>query len=273
MTCLSVNLNKVALLRNARGGGRPDVRAFAEVCLAAGAAGLTLHPRPDGRHARADDVLALADLVAEHRAAGRDAELNVEGNPFEGPSAAGGYAFPGFVELVREARPHQATLVPDAAGQLTSDHGWAVGPDGAFRDAGRLGVAIDMLHAAGCRVSLFVDADERAVAAAQAVGADRVELYTGPYAAAHAQGHPDEALAACVRAAGAARAAGTGLNAGHDLDLTNLGPLLAAVAGSGGAVDEVSIGQALVADALERGMASAVAAYAALCGAGGAERR
>ena len=259
MTRLSVNLNKVALLRNARGGGRPDLLRLAALCLDAGAAGLTLHPRPDGRHARADDVRALAAL-----ATARGAEMNVEGNPFEGASETGGYAFPGFLPLVRAVRPAQTTLVPDAAGQLTSDHGFAVGPDGAFRDADRLAVAIAELKDAGCRVSLFVDADVRAVRAALAVGADRVELYTGPYAHAFARGGAAADLAACAAAAQAAQAAGLGLNAGHDLDLANLGPFLAAVPG----VDEVSIGQALVADALERGMTATVSAYVATCRVG-----
>ena len=271
VTRLSVNLNKVALLRNARGGGRPDLLRLAAVCLDAGAAGLTLHPRPDGRHARAADVLDLARIARD-----RGAEMNVEGNPFEGPSqtrargtgapGAGGYAFPGFVALVREARPAQATLVPDAVGQLTSDHGFAVGPDGAFRDAERLAPLIETLHDAGCRVSLFVDADVRAVRAARAVGADRVELYTGPYAHAAARGDARADLAACSAAAAEARALGLGLNAGHDLDLANLGPLLAAArAAAAPGIDEVSIGQALVADALDRGLAATVAAYVAIC--------
>ena len=256
MTRLSVNLNKVALMRNARGGGRPDLLHLATLCLDAGAAGLTLHPRPDGRHARADDVRALAAL-----AAARGAEMNVEGNPFEEASERGGYAFPGFLALVCAVRPAQATLVPDAAGQLTSDHGFAVDAGGAFRDAARLSPAIAALQAAGCRVSLFVDADVRAVHAAADVGADRVELYTGPYAAAFARGDAAAELAACAAAGAAAGAAGLGLNAGHDLDLANLGPLLAAVPG----VAEVSLGQALVADALERGVPAAVAAYVAAC--------
>ncbi|HEX8384693.1 MAG TPA: pyridoxine 5'-phosphate synthase, partial [Rubricoccaceae bacterium] len=174
-----------------------------------------------------------------------------------------------FVELVREARPSQATLVPDAAGQLTSDHGWAVGPDGAFRDAARLAAVVASLQGVGCRVSLFVDADARAVRAAAAVGADRVELYTGPFADAFARGDAPRALDACAVAADAAHAAGLGLNAGHDLDLANLGPFLQAVPG----VAEVSIGQALVADALERGMAATVAAYVAVCAPGGARER
>ncbi len=256
MTCLSVNLNKVALLRNARGGGRPDLLTHAALCLDAGAAGLTLHPRPDGRHARADDVLALAAL-----ARARGSEMNVEGNPFEAAGTTGGIAFPGFVALAREARPAQATLVPDAAGQLTSDHGWAVGPDGAFRESARLAPLVAGLQAAGCRVSLFVDADARAVRAAAAVGADRVELYTGPYAHAFARGDARAELAACAAAGHAAHEAGLGLNAGHDLDLANLGPFLEAVPG----VDEVSIGQALIADALERGMAATVELYALAC--------
>ena len=247
MTHLSVNLNKVALLRNARGGPRPDVAALARVCLDAGAAGVTLHPRPDGRHARADDVDVLAAVAAE---AGR--ELNVEGNPFAGPGETGGYAYPGFLEILRRSRPAQATLVPDAAGQLTSDHGWDLG-----RDGDRLRPVVAELRALGCRVSLFVDADPATVRAAAAVGADRVELYTGPYARAAAAGHPAPLLERHRAAAEAAAEAGLGLNAGHDLDLDNLGPYLAAVPH----VEEVSIGQALVADALERGLTATVRAY------------
>ncbi|MDT0632100.1 pyridoxine 5'-phosphate synthase [Rubrivirga sp. S365] len=247
MTQLSVNLNKVALVRNARGGGRPDVAALGRVCLDAGAAGLTLHPRPDGRHALAADADALAAVAAE---AGR--ELNVEANPFAPPAQTDGYAYPGLVEIARRARPAQATLVPDAAGQLTSDHGWDLA-----RDGDRLRPVIEELKDLGCRVSLFVDADPATVAAAAAVGADRVELYTGPYAHAFADGHPAPFLDRHRASAEAARAAGLGVNAGHDLDLANLGPYLAAVPG----VDEVSIGQALVADALERGLAAAVRAY------------
>lgn len=250
MTHLSVNLNKVALVRNARGGARPDVAALGQVCLGAGAHGLTLHPRPDGRHARADDVRALATLC---RRAGR--EMNVEGNPFEGPArGADGYAFPGFLALVEAVRPHQVTLVPDAPEQQTSDHGWEFA-----RDAGRLAPVVARLRAQGARVSLFVDARAASVAAAAAVGADRVELYTGPYAEAFAAGRAASVLPAYRAAAAAARDAGLGLNAGHDLDLANLTPLLRVL----GQVDEVSIGQALVADALERGLADTVAAYLA----------
>ncbi len=245
MTRLSVNLNKVALVRQARGGARPDVAAMGRIALAAGAHGLTLHPRPDGRHARADDVRSLAALCA---ASG--AEMNVEGNPFEdAATSADGYAFPGFLALVQSVAPAQATLVPDAAGQRTSDHGWS--PDAMAR----LAPLVADLRARGIRVSLFVDPDPAAVEAAAAAGADRVELYTGPYAEAFAAGR--DLRPAYRAAAEAARAAGLGVNAGHDLDLDNLGPFLDAVPG----VDEVSIGQALVADALERGMADAVGAY------------
>ncbi len=247
MTRLSVNLNKVALLRNARGGGRPDVQALGRVCVEAGAAGLTLHPRPDGRHARADDVEALAAWLP-----GVGAELNVEGNPFAPAGTHEGYAYPGFMEILRRTRPTQATLVPDVPGQLTSDHGWDLD-----RDAARLAPLVAELRDLGCRVSLFVDAVPDGMPAAARLGADRVELYTGPYAEAAASGSAASVLPRYREAATAAREAGLGLNAGHDLDLDNLGPLLRAVPG----IEEVSIGQALVADALERGLAETVRAY------------
>ncbi len=253
VTRLSVNLNKAALMRNARGGGRPDVAHLARLCVGAGAAGVTLHPRPDGRHARAADVEALAALVAES-----PAELNVEGNPLEGPRTTAGYDFPGFMALVRRVRPTQATLVPDAQGQRTSDHGWDLD-----RDAGRLAPIVGELRALGCRVSLFVDPEPETVAAAAALGADRVELYTGPYAWAAARGEPGPETERHRRAADAARRSGLTLNAGHDLDLDNLGPYLAAVPG----VAEVSIGQALLADALERGLARTVRDYLAVIAA------
>lgn len=247
MTLLSVNLNKIALLRNARGGARPDVVQAGRTCLDVGAAGLTLHPRPDGRHARAADVLALAELVAE-----TGAELNVEGNPLAPAGQTGSYTYPGFVPLCEAARPTQATLVPDADDQLTSDHGWDL-----QRDGDRLVPIIERLHAAGCRVSLFMNPDASSMKRAADVGADRVELYTGPYAEAFTRGKTQDLLAAYCDAGQAAREAGLGLNAGHDLDLNNLGPFLEAVPG----VDEVSIGQALIADALDLGLANAVRAY------------
>ncbi len=251
MTSLSVNLNKVALVRNARSGAapgpraRPSVRAAAEACVRAGAHGLTLHPRPDGRHALASDVLDFAAWLP--------VELNVEGNPFAGPGRTGDYAYPGFVALVEQARPAQATLVPDAADQRTSDHGWALTP----AEADRLGPIVAAFRERGIRVSLFADPDPGVIERAAAVGADRVELYTGPYADAFAAGDYAGVLARYAAAAERARALGLGVNAGHDLDLDNLGPFLCAVPG----VAEVSIGQALVADALHLGLEATVRAY------------
>jgi len=251
VTRLSVNLNKVALVRNARAGDTPGPRArprlldAAAAVVGAGAHGLTLHPRPDRRHALPEDVEDFAAWLAE--GGHTDVELNVEGNPFHGPAPR----YPGFVELLEQVRPAQATLVPDAAAQLTSDHGWTAA------DADRLRPIVARLTAAGCRVSLFVDADERAVEAAADVGAHRVELYTGPWAEAAAEGRGDELLPRYAAAARRAHALGLGVNAGHDLDLTNLGPFLQAVPG----VDEVSIGQALVADSFDHGLHAAVSAY------------
>ncbi len=250
VTRLSVNLNKAALMRNARAGatgdGRPDVVHLARVAIEAGAVGATLHPRPDGRHALAADVAALAALMDEGH------ELNVEGNPFEGPATHGAYAFPGFMEILRQSHPTQATLVPDAQGQRTSDHGWDL-----VRDADRLRPIVAELRDLGCRVSLFIDPNPDAARAAADLGADRVELYTGPYAWAHARGDAQALLDHHRATAEAATEAGLTLNAGHDLDLSNLGDYLRAVPG----VAEVSIGQALLADALELGLAGAVGTY------------
>ncbi|MDH5822617.1 pyridoxine 5'-phosphate synthase [Luteimonas sp. RD2P54] len=242
MTRLSVNLNKIALLRNARGGRDPDVLQAARACLDAGAHGITVHPRPDARHARADDVLALATLCRE-----RGVEFNLEGNPFA-PARPG---YPGFVALCRQARPDQATLVPDADGQLTSDHGFDFA-----RDAAVLRQPVAALRALGCRVSLFADAGAD-VAQAAAVGADRIELYTGPFAEAHARGDASEALERCAATARLAREAGLGVNAGHDLSQQNLAAFLAAVPG----VLEVSIGHALVVEALYGGLVPTVRRY------------
>ena len=184
-TKLSVNVNKVAVLRNSRGGGEPDVVRAARACLDAGAHGITVHPRPDARHIRADDVLALAELTREYAV-----EFNLEGNPFAPPR----HGYPGFAALCEQARPAQATLVPDGDGQLTSDHGFDFSGDNASLQA-----HVDALKALGCRVSLFVDAGEPLIEQAAAVGADRIELYTGPYAEAHAAGDPRAALALCAR--------------------------------------------------------------------------
>ena len=248
-TALSVNLNKVALLRNSRDLDLPSVEKAARTCLGAGADGLTVHPRPDRRHIRPHDVPSLARLLA---AEGAGAEFNVEGNPFAG--AEPGY--PGFVALVEQAAEAgglaQCTLVPDAPGQRTSDHGWDLD-----RDGDRLVPLVARIKAFGCRVALFMDPEPEAMARAAAVGADRVELYTEPYARAFAGGDASAALARYAAAAEAAHAAGLGVNAGHDLDLDNLGPFVRAVPH----VLEVSIGHALTADALWLGLDAAVRAY------------
>ncbi len=239
---LSVNLNKVALVRNTRHLGLPSVTRAATLCLQAGAGGITVHPRPDARHIRADDVRELAALLKDWP----DREFNVEGNPFHN-----------LMDCVRDLRErqlpvHQVTFVPDSEGQFTSDHGW-VFP----HDAARLQPPIAEAHALGLRVSLFMDADPAAMAAAKAVGADRVELYTEPYAAAWGTAEQDVQLQRFARAAQAALDAGLGINAGHDLNRDNLAAFVQQVPG----VQEVSIGHALIADALELGYAATVQAY------------
>jgi pyridoxine 5-phosphate synthase len=236
-TALSVNVNKVALVRNTRHLGIPSVTRAATLCLQAGAHGITVHPRPDQRHIRTHDVHDLSALMKDWP----DREYNIEGNPFHN-----------LMPFVRELRPHQVTFVPDSEGQFTSDHGWRF-PD----DAQRLRPLIDECRSLGVRVSLFMDADAAAMAHARAVGADRVELYTEPYAAAF--GTPQQAaqLERFRQAAQAALDAGLGVNAGHDLNRDNLTPFLRTVPG----VSEVSIGHALMADALELGYAATVADY------------
>jgi pyridoxine 5-phosphate synthase len=244
MTVLSVNVNKIAVLRNSRGGALPSVERAARVAIEAGAGGITVHPRPDLRHIRPDDVRALARWLP--------VELNIEGNPF---APANDRGYPGLIALAEEVRPAQCTLVPDADGQITSDHGFDL-----ERDASRLEPLVARLKALGIRVSLFVDPDDVNVARAASIGADRVELYTGPYAEAFAAGDPADALAACAATAGRAQAAGLGVNAGHDLDQANLGPFLSAVHG----VLEVSIGHALIGEALYDGLDVTVRNYLAV---------
>jgi pyridoxine 5-phosphate synthase len=241
-TTLSVNLNKVALLRNARAGDIPSVLHAARLAIEAGAGGITVHPRPDQRHTRPGDVYALAETI--------DVELNVEGNPFHGP--VGDY--PGFLAIVERVRPAQCTLVPDSPAQSTSDHGWDLAADGA-----RLAPIVARLRNAGIRVSLFMDADANAIPAARAVGADRVELYTESYARAHAAGDASAEIARHRAAALAAQRAGLGVNAGHDLNLHNLEQYCREVPD----VLEVSIGHALIADALEFGISETVRRYLA----------
>ncbi len=254
MIALSVNVNKIALLRNARGGARPDLVEFARLALLAGAHGITVHPRPDQRHIRADDVPVLARML---RSEFPGAEFNIEGNPFA-PANADGY--PGLEALVAEARPDQVTLVPDGDAQLTSDHGWDLPTESA-----KVRPLIERIKTQGARVSLFMDPLPEAIAAVTETGADRIELYTGPYAAAYAiDGHSagPESRASLARFRAAAEQAltlGLGVNAGHDLDLDNL-VALRALPG----LAEVSIGHALVADALELGWFGTVRRYLAV---------
>ncbi len=241
-TALSVNVNKVALLRNSRHLDIPNLRRAATLCLEAGADGITVHPRPDERHIRAHDVHDLAELMKGWP----QAEYNIEGNPFHN-----------LMDFVRAVRPHQTTFVPDSEGQFTSDHGWVLDSAAGAADAARLQPLIAECHALGVRVSLFMDPLPEAMALAREVGADRVELYTEPYAAAHGKAGQGTQLARFAAAAQAAQALGLGVNAGHDLNRDNLADFLRAVPG----VLEVSIGHALVADALELGLAETVRDY------------
>jgi pyridoxine 5-phosphate synthase len=237
MTLLSVNLNKVALVRNARHSDSPSVTAAAEVCIEAGAGGITIHPRPDARHTRFSDVRELAALVA--RAPG--AELNIEGNPF-----------PDFLDLVHETRPTQCTLVPDAPSARTSDRGWDLEADGA-----RLRPIVAELRDAGIRVSVFLEPNGADVERAKALGADRIELYTESYARAFGSDAVGAELERFAAAAEQAHEVGLGVNAGHDLALDNLELFCRTVPG----ILEVSIGHALISHALEVGLRRAVQDY------------
>ena len=239
-TALSVNLNKVALVRNTRHLGIPSLTRAATQCLDAGARGITVHPRPDARHIRAADVQALWSLL-QARADSATIELNIEGNPFHN-----------LMDFVRELRPHQATFVPDSEGQFTSDHGWSFP-----QDSERLRPLIAQTRALGVRVSLFMDPIPEMMAAARAVGADRVELYTEAYAASRGTPQADAVLARYRATALAAQTVGLHINAGHDLSRDNLSDFLRGVPG----VREVSIGHAFVADALELGYAGATRDY------------
>jgi pyridoxine 5-phosphate synthase len=234
---LSVNVNRVALLRNTRAVGRPDVLAMARLALRSGADGITVHPRPDARHITETDVAELAALLREWP----QAEFNIEGNPFHN-----------LMPLLRAHRPQQCTFVPDASDQATSDHGWDLATEGD-----RLAPLIAEARALGIRVSLFMDPQASAMAAARALGAQRVELYTESYARAYGSASQSDVLAGYAASARAALAAGLGVNAGHDLNRDNLEAFLRAVPG----VQEVSIGHALVSDALELGLAATVQAY------------
>jgi len=247
MIALSVNLNKIALIRNSRDTANPDVCAHARMCTDAGADGITVHPRPDQRHIRASDCFDLAAML--------DVEFNIEGNPFAGARASdrdGVTDYPGLMQLLRDIRPDQATLVPDGDRQLTSDHGFDL-----TRDGDRVAPVIAELKSLGIRTSLFMDPEPEQIRLAAQTGADRIELYTESYARAVRDGADVErAFARFVAAAEVAAEEGLGINAGHDLDLHNL-PRFATLPG----LLEVSIGHALTVDAIRMGLADAVAAY------------
>lgn len=231
-TKLSVNINKVALIRNARGEGKPDLLQFARDCESYGADGITVHPRPDQRHVRYDDVPKLKELVTT--------ELNIEGNPTEE-----------FLKMVLETIPHQCTLVPDAPDALTSDQGWDTLTHQSF-----LKEVIASMHEKGIRVSIFVDDNPAMMDGAAETGTDRVELYTGPYAAEYIK-DPDSAVKSYRETAERARSLGLGINAGHDLDLNNLSFLVRSIP----FIQEVSIGHALISDALYYGIENTIGMY------------
>ncbi len=246
MTKLSINLNKVALLRNQRHTGRPGVADAARAVIRGGAHGITVHPRPDERHIRRTDVPELAELLASEY--GGAIEFNIEGNPF-----------PELIDLIRSVRPTQATLVPDSPDAATSNQGWDIAGNAA-----RLRPIIDELHDLGVRVSLFVDADGEAVRQAKEIGADRIEIYTGTYADSFGTREGEAVFERYVRAGRAARDLGVGLNAGHDLDLNNLPKLQQALPW----LAEISIGHAFTADALIYGFQTAVGLYLKALGHG-----
>lgn len=248
MTRLSVNLNKVALLRNARAIGIPSITKMARNCVRAGAHGITVHPRPDERHIKPSDVYDLASLLV----ATPDCEFNIEGNPF-----------PKFMEIVRDVKPTQCTLVPDSPDAVTSDHGWDLARNGA-----RLRPIIEELKEIGVRVSLFLDPDCEQVQRAKEVGADRIELYTEPYAASFNKGNARAVFDQFARASKKAHEIGLGVNAGHDLNLENLGKFCSIPD-----IAEVSIGHALVSDALEVGTFHAIQAYLRILEASDSRRR
>jgi pyridoxine 5-phosphate synthase len=247
MTMLSVNINKIAVLRNSRGGSDPDPVTAARAALAAGCNGITVHPRPDQRHIRVDDVARIAAVLG-------GAEYNIEGNPFA--PARGSY--PGLLELVRAVRPAQVTLVPDSDAQVTSDHGFDL-----QRDEARLLPLVRAFSECGCRVSLFMDAGSPDIARIADLGANRIEIYTGPYAQAFTRGDASRELDACARTAARANAVGLGVNAGHDLNQQNLGALKRAIP----FLAEVSIGHALIGEAIYEGLAVTIRKYLAILAA------
>lgn len=252
MIALSVNLNKIALIRNSRETTVPDVVDHARKCLEGGAQGITVHPRPDQRHIRASDITALASML---RAEYPGVEFNIEGNPFAGAMTSDRASvsdYPGFMPLIEQARPAQCTLVPDSDSQLTSDHGFDLSSD-----TKQLQALIKQCQDAGSRVSLFMDPDCEQIKRARDIGADRIELYTGPYADLFLSGGDwQQSLASYCAAAQCALDCGLGVNAGHDLNLKNL-PEFISIPG----LAEVSIGHAFTIDCIEMGLAAALKAY------------
>ena len=234
MTRLSVNINKIATLRNSRGGNNPNLVQVAKDCERFGAEGITVHPRPDERHIRYQDVQDLSNIITT--------EFNIEGNPKEDK----------FVALVLAVKPAQVTLVPDTLGQLTSDHGWDTISEQAY-----LKNIIAKFKTAGIRVSIFVDPDEKMVQAAATTGTDRIELYTEMYAKQFATGNKEAAIAPYITAAALANQLGMGINAGHDLDRFNLPYLIQQIP----SIDEVSIGHALISDTLYLGLENTIQLY------------
>lgn len=245
MTALSINLNKIALIRNSREGNYPSVIEHAKTCIDCGVDGITVHPRPDQRHIRPDDVRQLAALTRPLD----KVEFNIEGNPFA--DALGSY--PGLIALVQETQPDQCTLVPDADNQLTSDHGFDL-----TQQAEKLAPIIEQIKAMDVRVSLFMDPDLQQIKLASEVGADRIELYTGPYAAAWGSNQLETLFQQHLEAANLATSLGMGVNAGHDLNLDNLAKFATIPD-----LLEVSIGHAFTVDSINMGMVSALKAYQA----------
>lgn len=250
-TALSVNLNKIALIRNSREGDYPSVVDHAKICIDHGADGITIHPRPDQRHIRPQDARDLKSLITEiNKTRINPIEFNIEGNPFAGPKGS----YPGLIQLVEETQPDQCTLVPDSDSQLTSDHGFDL-----TQAEKTLRPLIELLKAKNIRISLFMDPDPLQIKLAKEIGADRIELYTGPYAAAWGTEQLERIFEQHYNAAELAQELDLGLNAGHDLNLDNL-KKFTTIPG----LLEVSIGHALTVDSIEMGMGKAVERYKAL---------
>mgnify|MGYP001281554246 FL=1 len=246
MTKLSVNVNKVAWIRNGRGGALPDIREISKICIEAGCHGITVHPRDDMRHITPDDVETLKELTESS-----GVEFNIEGNPF----ALEKGSYPGFLRLIKIYKPTQCTLVPDDSNQLTSDHGWDLSGDNS-----ELKEIIEEVSTNRSRVCLFTDTDKLTIEAAKEIGADRVELYTGPYAKSFTNGINHDVLDKYSLAEKFAHSVGLKVNAGHDLNLINLRDFLSTCL-----IEEVSIGHALISDALEFGIYETVKKYLKIC--------